>query len=98
MEDSGVTSFSSSGSVDMSLDALDLSSSSPADDTSGISTGCSNDSPATPGGGSEEPAATHSPASVANTVDSYPEDRGELQRQVLSCMLAIHVMYKLVSE
>ena len=81
MEDSGVTSFSSSGSVDVSLDALDLSSSSPADDTSGISTGCSNDSPATPGGGSSEEAAiTHSPVSVANTVDSYPEDHGELQR------------------
>ncbi len=31
MEDSGVTSFSSSGSVDISLDALDLSSSNPSD-------------------------------------------------------------------
>lgn len=31
MEDSGVTSFSSSGSVDISLDALDLSSGNPND-------------------------------------------------------------------
>lgn len=90
MEDSGVTSFSSSGSVDMSLDALDLSSSSRADDTSGISTSCSNDSPATPGGGSEEAAtSSHSPGSVANTADSYPEEPGELQRQVLFILTAL---------
>ncbi len=37
MEDSGVTSFSSSGSVDISLDALDLSSSNPPNDDSAAS-------------------------------------------------------------
>ena len=74
MEDSGVTSFSSSGSVDISLDALDLSSGNPSNMSAG---NCNNDQLEQTAGAQQDVVNASTVVETTNQPEAFSPEQGE---------------------